>query len=234
MFTATEHTANSQALLDIFRTVQLEQDQYDDMLKLDINQSTGEFFYNAWQLKPEYEHTEVARVLNQLGPVGQAKIVSIPPGQCYLAHSDVEDRYHVTLQSDQCLVMDLSNHEQYPCVVDNRVYHMDTARLHTVVNAGYLPRIQLVVRQLLTRPKLINPVRVHIEATEAPYNLRQLWDQSILVWCNLANKKGVMNNFDPRDQEAELHFDLESTHLDSLRETLQVCGFGTELSTTKT
>jgi hypothetical protein len=43
-----------------------------------------------------------------------------------------------------------------------------------------------------------------------------------------------MANFDPRDQEAELHFDLESNQLDSLRETLQVCGFGTELSTTKT
>ena len=37
MFTPTEHTANSEALLKIFRTVQLEQDQYDDMLKLDIN-----------------------------------------------------------------------------------------------------------------------------------------------------------------------------------------------------
>ena len=36
MFTPTKHTANSQALLNIFRTVQLEQDQYDDMLKLDI------------------------------------------------------------------------------------------------------------------------------------------------------------------------------------------------------
>ena len=233
MFTATPHRVNSSELLELFRSVQLKQDQHDDMFKLDINLPTGEFYYDPWQLKPEYEHTAVAQLLHQLAPVGQAKIVSIPPGQCYLAHSDVEDRYHVTLQSEHSYVLDITHQQQYACVADDRVYHMNTAQLHTVMNAGYVPRIQLVVRQLLTRHTLVNPVHVHIEATEAPYNLRQQWDQHILVWCNLANKQGVMTDFDPMNSEAQVQFRMERDQVDSLRSVLGQCGFGTELTITQ-
>ena len=231
MFTATAHTAHSAQLLTLFRNTALEQDQHDDMLKLDVNQPTGNFFYDPWQLKPQYTGTVLHTLLDQLGNVGQAKIVSIPPGQCYLAHSDVEDRYHVTLQSEHSYVMDISNQKTHPCRVDDCVYHMNTAQLHSVMNAGYVPRIQLVVRQLLTRHQLVDPVHILIEATQAHHNLRQQWDQSILVWCNLANKQGIMTNFDPMDSEARVQFDMESSHLDSLKEVLGQCGFSTELST---
>ena len=230
MFTATPHRVNSSELLELFRTVQLQQDQHDDMFKLDLNQPTGNFYYDPWQLKPEYEHTAVAQLLHQLAPVGQVKIVSIPPGQCYLAHSDVEDRYHVTLQSEHSYVLDITHQQVYECRVDDRVYHTNTAQLHTVMNAGYVPRIQLVIRELLTRHQLVNPVRIHIQATQAPHNLRQQWDNHILVWCNLAHKQGIITDFDPMNSEAQVQFHMESDHLDSLRAVLGQCGFSTELT----
>ena len=230
MFTATPHQVNSAELLEIFRSVQLQQDQHDDMFKLDLNLPTGNFYYDPWQLKPQYEHTEVARVLDLLAPVGQVKIVSIPPGQCYLAHSDVEDRYHVTLQSEHSYVLDITQQQSYECRVDNRVYLMNTAQLHTVMNAGYVPRIQLVIRRLLTRHTLQDPIHIHIEATEAPHNLRQQWDNHILVWCNLAHKQGIMTDFDPMNSEARVQFRMESDHLDSLRSVLGQCGFSTQLT----
>ena len=99
MFTPTDIRVDAEALLQSVKNSALEQDRYDSMLKLDINQSITSFYYDAWQLKPEYSSPEMRELFDQLGPVGQAKIVSIPPGTSYHAHSDIEDRYHITLQN---------------------------------------------------------------------------------------------------------------------------------------
>jgi len=76
MFTPTDIQVNATALLQSVKNIQLGQDRYDSMLKLDINQPTDSFYYDAWQLKPEYRTPDWLRLFDQLGPVGQAKIVA--------------------------------------------------------------------------------------------------------------------------------------------------------------
>ena len=227
MFTPTDIRVDAEALLQSVKNIALEQDRYDSMLKLDINQSITSFYYDAWQLKPEYNSQEMRELFDQLGPVGQAKIVSIPPGTSYHAHSDIEDRYHITLQSDHSYLIDLEQCEMYATQVDNVCYHMDTARIHTAVNFGYQDRIQLVVRQLLNRPQLNHVSHVHLRprVLDEPYNQRNLFDQHILTWLNTANKRMILDNFDPKGEDVEIEFDLESSHVKELQHQITLCGF---------
>ena len=72
---------------------------------------------------------------------------------------------------------------------DNICYHMDTSRIHTAANFGYKDRIQLVIRKLLTRHKLKDPVLIKIRPVDKPHNLRYLFDKHFFIG-NKANRKG--------------------------------------------
>jgi len=214
-------------LLSELKHCHLEQDQFDAMWKCDINQPTDSFYYDAWQLKPEYSTPAVQSLFAQLPPVGQAKIVSIPPSTSYHVHADIEDRYHITLQGQHSYLIDLAHHKMYSTQVDNQCYHMDTARIHTAVNFGYQPRIQLVIRHLLHRPLLSDPVHVHLHPVtlDEPHNQRQLFDQHILTWLNLAHKQHIIDNFNPMGEDVELQFDLARNHVPQLQQQIAQCGF---------
>lgn len=227
MFTPTDIQVNADQLLQSLNHQQFSQDRFDAMWKMDINQPQSSFYYDAWQLKPEYQTPAWLSLFDQLGSVGQAKIVSIPPGTSYHAHADIEDRYHITLQSDHSYLIDLETQQMHATRVDNVCYHMDTARIHTAVNFGYQDRIQLVVRQLLNRPRLNHVSHVHIRprVLDQPHNQRHLFDQHILVWLNTANKRQIIDNFDPKGEDVEIEFDLESHHVKELQHQISLCGF---------
>ena len=227
MLTPIEIKFSAQSILNTLKHCQLEQDQFDDMNKLDIMEPTGNFFYDPWQLKESFRTPELIALFDQLPPVGQTKIVSIPPGQTYLAHSDVEDRYHITLQSNKSYLIDLEHKKMYQTQVDNCCYLMSTDRIHSAANFGYENRIQLVIRTLLKRNTLIDPCHVSIKAKhiDQPYNQRQLFDRHILTWLNKANKRGIIKNFDPKGEDVHCEFDLEKRNLQEFNHQVSLLGF---------
>ena len=216
----------AKSLLRSIRDITLRQDRYDPMLKQDINQPTKSFYYDAWELKPQYNSQQWRDLFAQLGPVGQAKIVAIPPAVCYPAHTDVEDRYHITLQGHMSYLIDLQQDKMYSTTVDNVCYNMDTTKVHTAVNFGYQDRIQLVIRQLLHRTVLNDACQVHIRprVIDETHDQRLLFDTYILGWLNSANKRRIINNFDPMGKDVEVKFELERSCVAEFRKQVAQCG----------
>jgi hypothetical protein len=185
--------------------------------RLAINQPTGNFFYDPWEIKPEYKDT-VWNILYQSLPTtaGEARIVNLAPGTCYQVHADIDDRYHLNVGGEECYLIDLDNKEMHKLSSDGIWYEMDAGRLHTAANFGRRQRIQLVVRKLLINPDFDNAVSIRI--TSSGYSkddARFVFDNTLSNWLNLANKQNYIKDF--KFGSNEVTFKIDETQLDELR-----------------
>jgi len=188
-----------------------------------LNNPGGNFFYDPWTIMPAYKNSPLEDFLDQLGPIGEARVNVLKPSESYCAHADIDDRYHLTLQAEQSYLIDLRDQEMYKLEVDNKVFLMDTSRIHTASNFGFKNRIQLVVRKLLNKVTLFSPVYVTLEATEAPYNLRYLFDHSFSILLNTLNKEKLITDF--KHDGRVCSFAIEESAMDRLQGCIKNCGF---------
>jgi hypothetical protein len=186
-----------------------------DEFKIAINQPTGDFFYDPWVIKPELKNTVWEKILNSLpNDHGEARIIILKPGTAYSCHADADDRWHLNLQSDQGYLIDLDSLKMYPLISDGIWYHMDAGKLHTAANFGATDRIQIVIRQLLRRNQLINPVHIKITIKSSAVDFRYQFDSTISPWLNRANKQGTINSF--KFVNNEVSFNVENQLVDEL------------------
>ena len=194
-----------------------------------INEPTGDFFYDPWTVKSEYLGTSIDKLLQKLPDAGEARINVLAPGESYMAHADIDDRYHLNLNGEYSYLIDLQNNKMHPLNVDDTVYLMDTARIHTASNYGYKNRYQVVIRKLLHNADLVEPVRVRIDALENKYNLRYLFDNSFSVKLNILNKQRYIRGFKKLSDSA-IEFEIENDMLDHIDMCRATCGFKTNLT----
>jgi hypothetical protein len=98
-------------------------------------------------------------------------------------------------------------------------YDMDAGLLHTATNFGRYPRIQLVVRHLLKKNKLVDPVAVSVSTSISNTDdARFLFDNTMSPWFNEANKLGFINNFD--HSPISIKFDIERSKLELFKNIL--------------
>jgi len=189
-------------------------------MKTTINQPTGNFFYDPWVLKEEYKDTIWETLYNSLPVVkGEARIIILDPGHCYQQHADIDDRYHLNILGEQSYLIDLVRDTMHPLAQDGVWYDMDASFLHTAANFGRKARVQLVVRKLLKNNKLKNPVEVALTTTIDNINYaRNLFDNTISIWLNEANKHGYITNFSYLSPFVK--FNIEQDKLDSLKHIL--------------
>jgi hypothetical protein len=182
--------------------------------KHDLTVPSGDFFYDPWVLLEEYKNTVWESILDSL-PIdtGQARIIVMESPSCYTQHADIDDRYHLNLSGDQDYLIDLDNRQMHKLVKDGVWYEMDAGRLHTAISVGEHIRMQLVVRKLLTRNVLNNPVSVKITAGGS--NPRYRFDNTMSVWLNRASKNKTISNF--KQSEASVYFDVEHSSLEDLK-----------------
>lgn len=184
-------------------------------IKTPINQPTGRFFYDPWEIKPEFKDTELDHLLESL-PVqkGEARIINMAPGVAYRAHSDADNRWHLNLSGEYCFLVDLDNNEMHSLVPDGNWYFMDAGRIHTAVNFGSKKRLQLVVRQLLTESESCDTVNVVITPNNQRYDIRYIFDLKISPHLNYLNNISAMKNFSYT--ETSVSFDICKTCVDLL------------------
>lgn len=187
--------------------------------KYTINQPTGDFFYDRWVVKPELRGTVWEDILNSL-PVdqGEARAIILKPGTSYYCHADADDRWHLNLQSEYGYLCDIDNSVMHLLRTDGIWYDMDAGRKHTAANFGHIDRIQIVVRQLLKKNNLKNPVSVKIALRVNTPDFRYHFDSTASPWLNRANKEGIINNF--KFINNEVSFDIEQDSLESLKKIL--------------
>ena len=190
-----------------------------------LNKQTGDFFYDEWEVLPEYKDTSLEGLLSKIGKVGQARVNVLKPGECFFAHADIDDRFHLALDSEYSFLTDIIGAKLY-CVGDDNVYEMDAGRLHSASNYGYKNRYQLVIRKLLNRIDLQEPAVVTCMALQpTPYNLRYLFDCSFSCLLNKFNKLGVMTNFQ-KISDTSIKFDVEYEFVQEVLKLKETCGFG--------
>jgi hypothetical protein len=188
--------------------------------KITINKPTGDFFYEPWVLKDEYRGTVWETLYNSL-PVtkGEARIIILDPGQAYQCHADIDDRYHLNILGDESFLIDLIREQMHKLNQDGIWYDMDAGFLHTAANFGKRARIQLVVRKLLKANTLIDPVEVALTTTVSNTDhARYLFDNTISIWLNEANKLGYIRNF--CYSSPFVKFTIEQDRIDSLKHIL--------------
>jgi hypothetical protein len=182
-----------------------------------LNKHDGNFFYGNWSIKDEFKDTLWKQVLDTLPcSIGEARIITLASGESYQSHADIDNRWHLNLTGHQSFLIDLENQEMFKCTRNNHWYFMRTGRKHTACNFGFIPRLQLVVREPLRESRhFTNLISVSItQAVPAPEN-HYKFDNIFSPWLNQINEEYKMTDFSPSPtlvtfkMEAELKEELE-------------------------
>ncbi len=185
-----------------------------NIMKVAINEPTGDFFYDPWKIKPEFVGTPFAEALKLLpANIGEARIITLESGRCYFSHSDIDDRYHLNLTGDCAALVNLETEQSWFLKPDGIWYDMDAGPRHSAVNFGQYERKQLVVRKLLTRNTLNFPINAYIKAKGQ--NARFVFDNQISPWLNRASKKGIITDFE--HNMSKVYFKIEEKFKDELQ-----------------
>ena len=185
---------------------------------IDLNYRTGNFFYDQWLVSDRFENTIWEEILNSLPEdIGQARLIKLKPEECYRSHADIDDRYHLSIISDNAYLADLDENVMYPTVVDGRWYLMDAGKRHSAINFSGQTRIQLVIRKLLISGKIENPQPVKISLETHIPNFRYVFDDIISPWLNKINKQGHLNNFQ-MISESDVSFVIDKSRVSELFE----------------
>ena len=182
-----------------------------------LNQPTGNFFYDAWQIKDEYKNTVWQRVLDTLPfEKGEARLMKLDQETCYTLHADIDDRWHLNLSGNNCFLVDLDTHKLHPTEKDYTWWNMDAGRVHSAINFGSHVRYQLVIRQLLLHGDIDNPVNVKITPNNIPADIfRYNFDQIYSPWLNYKSKEGQIANF--RFDDTGIYFTVDNQHVDHIK-----------------
>jgi hypothetical protein len=187
--------------------------------KLAINEPTGDFFYDPWVIKDEFKNTIWDELYNSLPTnKGEARLIKLEPGNGYLAHSDMDNRWHFNIQGKQSYLIDLDHNVMHQVKQDQYWYYMNAGVYHTAANFGNIDRIQLVVRELFKHRTLYSPSLVKIKLKEYTPDYRYEFDRVISPWLNKVNTLGCINNFKYVNEEVE--FEIENALIPDLKAML--------------
>jgi hypothetical protein len=176
--------------------------------KTALNYPTKDFFYDPWKIKDEYKNTEIEKILSYFpNDIGEARIIILEPGKSYFSHADIDDRYHLNIQSENSFLIDLNNYIMFPIIKDNKIWDMNTGLLHTASNFGSINRIQLVVRKLLKHNTLENKSKIKITPINMPFDYRYKFDNIVSPYLNQSVKNKKLDNFSVNKNTISFYFD---------------------------
>lgn len=162
-----------------------------------LNEPTGNFFYDTWKIKDLYKGTLWEQVLDTMPmSIGQARIIKLAPGESYMAHADIDNRYHLNLTGEQAYLIDLDEKVMYECVRDNRWAYMDASQIHAATNYGSIPRLQLVVREPLHNSREpVDLISIAMEPAYEQHDFRYKFDKIFSPFLNKANQRYKLADF---------------------------------------
>lgn len=193
MLVKTNYTISQELLQDAIASLP------NDEFHTTINEPTGDFFYDPWAVKSEYQATVWGELLAAIKePVGEARVIVLKPQMSYHVHADIDDRFHLNVHSESSYLIDLDSEKLHKLQTDGVWYLMDAGRKHTASNFGRFDRVQLVVRKNLQRGNLNNPKSIKIYSNIPTVDdSRFIFDNTVSTWLNQANKKNLIDNFKP-------------------------------------
>ena len=191
MLTPTTYLVNNQLILRALNNIPV------DTFRFTINEPTGDFFYDPWTLSNDYVDTPWGELYNSLDmpDKGEARIIKLNGGECYISHADIDDRYHLNLTGEKCYLINLNDESMHPLQCDGLWYTMNAGSRHSACNLGNKIRYQIVIRKLLNKNVLEDPVPVTLVTNIDKDDARYLFDNTLSGPLNHANKQGLVNDF---------------------------------------
>ena len=188
----------------------------------------GRLFNGPYRTKLDFVGTPLGDVLAELGDVGEARLLKLRPEESYMAHSDPDDRLHMSvITNEYCRIIDLEENQMYYLPVDGTVWLMDTGPIHVASNFGAHERIHLNIRVLLPDVKE-GWTRFTVDGGE--YDWRHIIQISITRWMNRALKLGKVTGLRKiHDKEMLVNFTSEE-YKQELVKIAQDAGFTVTLS----
>jgi len=161
--------------------------------RLALNETRGTVFNGPYVTKPEFVGTPLGDLLANLDNVGEARLMRLRPEECYMAHSDPDDRLHLAITTNPyCYLIDLDENKMYHLPVNGEVWLMDTGPRHVAVNFGSRDRIHLNIRVPLPDIKE-NPV--HIKMLGGDFDFKHIINVNMSTFINYAIKQGDITGF---------------------------------------
>lgn len=190
-----------------------------DTARLILNQPTGDFFYDTWVIKDEYKDTVWHWLLMSLPyAVGEARVIKLVPGESYMSHADIDNRWHLNLSGNNAYLMDLDAEEMFKLSPDLHWHYMDASRHHVASNFGSVDRLQLVVREPLKQSNITDLVCITIEPATEQHDYRYKFDNTISPWLNHANANMLLADF--KFERSTVTFKLSVTSVEEFKEIL--------------
>lgn len=196
---------------------------------LQLNEADeGRLFNGPYRIKPEFINTPLGDVLSSLGEIGEARLLKLKPEASYMAHSDPDDRIHMSIISNEySRIIDLEENKMYHLPVDGSLWLMNTGNIHVASNFGSHERIHLNIRVLLPD---VQEGYTRFTVDGGDFDWRHVIQISITRWMNRALKTGKVSGLRKiHDKEMLVNF----TSLEFERELVQVAetaGFTVTLS----
>jgi hypothetical protein len=188
--------------------------------RVELNKPTGNFFYDAWEIKDEYENSVWKKIIDTLPfPKGEARLIKLDPGTCYRSHADIDDRWHLSIVGEKSYLIDLENDQLYPTEIDCKWHIIDTSLRHSAANFGSKPRIQLVVRKLLDRCVLLNGIEISITLKKIIDDRRYVFDDMVSPLLNRLSKQNKMSDF--RYEEFEVKMRIDELELQNFSQSIE-------------
>jgi hypothetical protein len=174
--------------------------QWDDKNRCSLNKPLGNWLFDDYEMLPGWKGTAFESLLNSLPfRVGEARLMKLEPGTCYPCHSDLDDRYHLNLTTnDQCYLIDLDNHVMHPVKTDGKIYYMNANVKHTAANFGDISRIQLVIRKPFERFDDPNMMKLSVKFVDTQFNFRYEFDQYVSPLIGKLAKEKQLSWFEPK------------------------------------
>lgn len=192
---------------------------YSIQEKTVLNKPSGDFFYDPWLLKNDYVGTCWEKLLESLPhSIGEARVIRLLPGESYMAHADIDNRWHFNLTGEHSYLIDLDEKQMHLLEKDCQWYSMDASKIHVATNFGSTHRWQVVIRQLLKRSNRNDLVSVTIKPNGLQHDYRYKFDKIISPFLNKVDKEYMLSDF-KFDKEI-ISFKLADNRLDALKNIL--------------
>jgi hypothetical protein len=193
-----------------------------DFKRKPLNYTEGNLLSGNYKVLPEFENTPIGKFLNDLGDMGEARLLILESGETYTAHTDPDDRIHLAITTNpDCYLIDLDKLHMYHLPVDGQVWNMNTGVRHVACNFGGKPRIHLNVRHKL--PKFNKP-GWDIKVSGGNFDWKQELYDGLMSHINYGIKNKTITGFE-KVNERQVHINCSVEEYMSITKMIAKKGF---------
>ena len=187
-----------------------------------LNETPGNLLNGPYVVKPEFKGTPLGDLLDSLDNPGEARLLKLDSGETYTAHTDPDDRLHLSIISNEfCYLANLEDSTLHRLPIDGYLWNMDTGIRHSAMNLGGVPRIHLNIRKLL--PRFVAP-GYKLTAQVSGFTWKQDLYLDTMGYVNHKIKQGEITGFSKVDDKTIL-LNCKSETLNFLINNANLNGF---------